>query len=229
MRDVTSVDASRLYVPQFLDADAVHLRIQAVELQLIHELLGEGAARAFGQHGDLGAQLVAGREVVLGLAVFVHAFVFGQNAGDSFFSAVRVIDQIPAGKLGEEVDAFFFHQAAEPFGEFVDRDHVVAVILQRRWRDGKLPGVFFGEVVGGVAGDWRIERRSLFEIGNKLAQAARVHDRAGKLVRADLARLLEHVNIFSRERGRFLRLGVLLDQIRQVQRTGKPARPRADD
>ena len=62
-------DAARRNFPQFLDADAVDLRIEAVEFFARDEVLGERAARAFGQHGDFGAQLVAGREVSLGLAV----------------------------------------------------------------------------------------------------------------------------------------------------------------
>ncbi len=74
--------------------------------------------------------------------------------------------KVPAGKLGEKIHAFFLDQAAQPFHQFVERDNVVAVILQRRRSDGKLPRVIFGEVVGGVAGDRRIERRSFFEVGD---------------------------------------------------------------
>ena len=83
VRHVAGIDAARLHVPQFLDSDAVDLRIEAVELQLVDEIFGERAARAFGEHGDFRAQLVAGREVVFRLAVFVDAFVFGEDAGDA--------------------------------------------------------------------------------------------------------------------------------------------------
>ena len=76
---------------------------------------------------------------------------------------------------------------------------------------GKLPGSFFGEVVNGVAGDGRVERGGFFEVGDEFAEAARVHDRAGKLVRANFARFFQHVNIFGGERGGFVRLGMLLD------------------
>ena len=157
---------SRLHVPQFLDADAVDLRIQTVEFQFVDEFFGERAARAFGEHGDFRAQFVSGREVIFRLAVFVHALVFGEDAGD----AVLFVEQFPAGKLSENVDAFFFDEAAQPFHQFIKRDDVVAVILQRRRRDGKLVTAVFGEIVGGVAGDGRIERRGTFEIRDEFAE-----------------------------------------------------------
>src|SRR5579862_5513145 len=49
---VAGVDPSGLNVPQLLDADAVDLRIQSVELEMVYEFLGQRAARSFGQHGD---------------------------------------------------------------------------------------------------------------------------------------------------------------------------------
>ncbi len=48
----------------------------------------------------------------------------------------------------------------------------------------------------------------------------------GKLMRADFARLFEHIDIFGRKRGRFVRRGVLLDQIRKMQGAGKARRAR---
>ena len=83
MRDVARLDATGLHVPQFLYAEAVDLRIDVVELVFFDELFGERAARAFGEDGDFGAEFVAGRVVVFGLAVFVEAFVFGDDAGDA--------------------------------------------------------------------------------------------------------------------------------------------------
>ena len=83
-------DAAFGNFPQFLDADAVDLRIQAVEFLARDQFLGQRAARTFGQHGDLGAQFVAGREVVFGLAVLVEALVFGDDAGD----AVAFVNQL---------------------------------------------------------------------------------------------------------------------------------------
>ncbi len=225
VRNVARVDAAGLHVPQFLDAEAVDLRVQAVEFQFADEIFGERAARAFGEHGDFGAQFVAGREVIFRLAVLVDAFVFGEDAGDAVF----FVEQFATGKLREEIDAFFFDEAAEPFHELVERDDVVAVILQRRRRDGELVRIAFGEVVSGVAGDGSVERRGFFEVGDEFAEGARVHDGAGELMGADFAGLFEDVDIFRGERGRFLCGVVLVDQIGKVQRAGKAARAGADD
>ena len=85
------------------------------------------------------------------------------------------------------------------------------------------------KIVGGVAGDGRIERRGFLEIGNQFGDAARIHNRAGKLVRAEFAGFFEHVNIFGGERGSFARGGVLFDQIREMQRAGEAGGACADD
>ena len=201
------------------------MRVQPVELQLADELLGERAARAFGKDGDFRAQFVSGREVVFRFAVLVHAFIFGEDAGDAVF----VVEQFPAGKLREEVHALFFDEAAEPFHQLVERDDVVAMILQRRRSDGKFVAAGFGEVVGRVAGNGSVERSGFFEVRDELAQSARVHDRAGKLVRADFAAFFQDVDIFGGERGRFFRFVVLFDQIREVQGAGEAAGTGADD
>src|SRR6185295_3762316 len=47
--------------PQLFDADAVSLGVAAfVELEALDELLGAGAASAFGEDDDLGVKIVAG-------------------------------------------------------------------------------------------------------------------------------------------------------------------------
>jgi len=83
VRDVARLDAVLLDVPKFFDADAVGLLIDVVEFFRGDEIFGERAAGAFGEDGDFGAKFVAGSEVRFGLAVFVEAFVFGDNAGDA--------------------------------------------------------------------------------------------------------------------------------------------------
>ena len=94
---------------------------------------------------------------------------------------------------------------------------------------GNLCAAGFGEVVSGVTGDGRIERRGFQEIGDQFGDAARVHDRAGKLVRAEFASFLEHVDIFGGERGSLARGGVLLNQVGEVQRAGEASGACADD
>src|ERR1700722_11163386 len=118
--DETGFDAAGRDVPQFLDTDSVDLRIDAVEAPLVDHFFGQRAAGAFGEDGDFGAKFVAGGEVVFGLAVFVDAFVFGDDAGD----AVAFVDQFPTGELGEEIYAFLFDEAAEPFDQFVEGNDV---------------------------------------------------------------------------------------------------------
>jgi hypothetical protein len=80
--DIAGLDAAGLDVPKFLDADAVALRIDVVEFSCGDEIFCERAASAFGEDGDFGAEFVAGSEVGFGLAVFVEAFVFGDDADD---------------------------------------------------------------------------------------------------------------------------------------------------
>ena len=225
VRHISRLDATFRHFPQFLDADAVDLRIQAVEFHPRDHFLGERSARPFGEHRHLGAQFVARREVVLGLAVLVDALVVGDDAGDS----VAFVDQLRAGKLREDIHARLLDQAAQPLHQLVHRDNVVAVIAQRRRRDRQFPGVARGQEVSGVVRDGRIERRSLLPIGNQLGQPARVHHRAGKLVRAEFARLFEDVDIFSGKFGLGARFVVLRDQSREMQRAGQSCRARADD
>src|SRR5690348_16553072 len=111
VRDVAGLNAVWLHVPEFLDADAVTLWIDVVEFFGRNQFFGERAARAFRKHSDFGPQLVAGREVVFGLSVLVHAFVFGDDAGNSIAS----INQFRAAKFFEDVDARGFDQPAQPF------------------------------------------------------------------------------------------------------------------
>ena len=195
------------------------MRIQAVETQLVDHFFGQRAAGAFGEDGDFGAKFVAGGEVVFGLAVFVDAFVFGDDAGD----AVAFVDQFPTGELGEKIDAFLFDEAAEPFDQFVEGDDVIAVILQRRRSDWGLQGFFFGEVVDRVAGDGRIERGGFLEIGNEFAEAAGIHDGAGKLVGADFAAFFKNVDIFGGKGGSFVGRGVFFEKIGEMQGAGQAA------
>ena len=150
---------------------------------------------AFGENHDFGLQVVARLEIRFRLVLFVHAFVVGADAGD----AIAVEEQFRAGEPGENRDAGFFHFAAQPLHKPVERDDVVAVIAQRRRRDGKLELAFLGEEVNRFFRNFGIERRFLLESGKQFAHGAGIEQRAGEAVLADLARLLEHVDIFFAE------------------------------
>src|SRR5450755_2129881 len=104
-------------------------------------MLGEGAASAFGEDGDFGAEFVAGGEVGFGLAVFVDAFVLGDDAGDSF----AFVNERGAAELGEKIYAGGFDETAQPFHNFVEGDDVVAFIFKGRGRERETEGRILGE------------------------------------------------------------------------------------
>ncbi len=223
--DVSWLNAIGLDVPELLDADAVGLRIDVVEFFRGDEIFGERAARAFGEDGDFGAEFVAGSEIVFGLAVFVEAFVFGDDAGD----AVAFVNQRCAAKFFEDVDASGFDEPAEPFCELAKRNDVVAFVLKRRRSDGKTERGVFGEEESNGIGDRCVEGSGFFEAGDKLGKGFGIHDGAGELMRADFAAFFEDVNIFGGERRLGAGVVVLLDQIGEMQGARETGRACADD
>ncbi len=196
-----------------------------VELFCGDELLGKRAAGAFRQHRYLGAKLIARRKVVLRLAIFVETFVLGDDTRDS----VAFVNQFGAAELLEDVDVRGFHQPAQPFCDFAERDDIVAFVLERGRSDGEAEGGVFREEEHGGIRHWRVKRRGFFKIRHQFCQRLRIHNRAGKLVRANFAALLQNVNTFRRKLRLRTALVVLLDEIREVQRARKPRRSRADD
>ena len=137
--------------------------------------------------------------------------------------------QLRSGESGEDGDAGLFHLAAQPLHETIERDDVVAVIAQRRRRDGQLELALLGEKVDGFFGDLGVERSFLFESGKQFAHGARIEQRAGEAVLADLAGFFEDVDIFFAELRVGMRGVVRVDQLRQAQRAGHARRSAADD
>ena len=94
---------------------------------------------------------------------------------------------------------------------------------------GNLNFAFLGEEVNRLFRDLGVERRFLLESGKQFAHGAGIEQRAGKAVLADLARLLEHVDVFFAE----LRVGivgvVLIDELREPQGASHASRAAADD
>src|SRR5690606_38132166 len=67
-------------LPQFLDADRVRLRVVAlVELELLHQPLGQVPARALGQHGHLRLDVDA-----LGVAGLVRTILGDAHVADAY-------------------------------------------------------------------------------------------------------------------------------------------------
>src|SRR5690606_8741550 len=94
---------SRVDFPDFLDAEAIMLRVAiGAELELRNELLRQRAMRAFGDQRIAGVQFHAGGVAGFGLAILADALIAG---GDALDRAVLVIEQLGGGKAGENVDA----------------------------------------------------------------------------------------------------------------------------
>ena len=116
-------------LPQFLDAEAVSLRVVGIfEAEVLNERFGAIAARALGENRDLRMKIVAGLEVRLGLTLLVDAFVVGTDADHVLAESVVVEQQFRAGKSGEDGDSGFLDLRRQPLHKLVDRDDVVAVI-----------------------------------------------------------------------------------------------------
>ena len=141
------------------------------------------------------------------------------HAGD----AIAVVENLGRGEAGEDVDAFGFDQPAQPFHEAVQRNDVVAVVLERRGREGKGGLAAAGEEVDVIVVHQGAERRAaLLEVGDQVAERARIEHRAREHVRAGLPRLLEHRD------GERLAAALLL-QLCQPQCRRHPRRAAPDD
>src|SRR5437762_2854635 len=142
---------SRGHFPQFLDSNRIHLRAPPViEAELPHERLGEVAADAVGEDRDLGADVDAGFKGRLLLAVSVNAAIAGADTDD----ARRGVEQyFRRWKTGEDIDALSFHETGEPLDELVERDDVVAVILEKRRCNRKAKPGRAGQKINVVAPD----------------------------------------------------------------------------
>ena len=159
------------------------------------------------------------------MTFFVDALVVGAHAGD----AIAVEKQFRSGKSSEDRDPGLFHLAAQPLHKSVQRNHVVAVVAQKRRRDRQLELALLGEEINRFLRDLGIERRFLLKSRKQFAHRPRIKQRARKTVLPNLARLLQHVNIFFAELRIRMRGVVRVDQLRQPQRAGHARRPAADD
>ena len=132
MLDLAGLDATLRQLPQFLEAQAVGLRLLAgVEAVAPDQFLGDAAAAAFGEDGGLRADLGAGREVLAGRAVLVEAHVADLHAGDG---AVVVEERLGRREAREHVDASRLCLRAEHRDDVAERDDEVAVIVHLRRR-----------------------------------------------------------------------------------------------
>src|SRR6185295_16079003 len=96
-----------------------------------HQLLGEVAAHAVAEDGDLRQDVDAGLEGRLLLAVLPDATVASAHPDD----ARAVHQDVLPREAREEVDPSRLYQTRQPANELVERDDVVAVVPQRRRDD----------------------------------------------------------------------------------------------
>ena len=154
-----------------------------------YQLLRQISAHAVGKNRDLGANIDAWLEVLAFFAVPADAAIAGPNADNP----ISVHQQLAAGKPREHVYALGFDEARQPFAELLERDDVVAVILQRRRRDRKFDLAGRRQEVDAIFVNLRGKRRALgLEIGHELRERARIENGARQQMRARLGGFLEH-------------------------------------
>src|SRR4029077_16163094 len=141
---------------------------------------------------DFGVQVIAWLEIRFRLVLPVDALIVSANTA----YALAVVEQFRAGESSEGSDPSFLHFAAQPFHKTVQRDDVIAVIAQRRRRDGKLEFAFLREEINRFLADGRVERGFFLKTWQQLSHGARIEQSAGKAVLADFAGLFQDVNVF---------------------------------
>ncbi len=212
-------EASLRHVPQFLQADAELRRMAAAELMPANQFLGEMAAHAIREDRHLGADVGAGLDRAARLPRLADAAIARAHADDA-----AVFDEHGlAGEAHEQIGAGGLDLARHPLHEVAERDHVVAVIGERRRRDrqAELPGATeqVDAVVGDLAGQWRALGG---EVGHQLGERGRIEQRAGERMRARLTGLVDHCD-------RQGLAALLLLELRKAQRGREAGRAGAHD
>ena len=185
----------RIDLPQFLDADTVGLRITVlVEVEFLHQLLAEMAARAFGEQRVFRMQLHAKLECRRRYPMPVDAHVAG---GDTPDRSGVVVQYFGGRKTGKNFDAQCFGLLPEPAHDVGQRDHVIAVILEavRQHPVRRLVGFGFGQKQETVLADRHVQRCAAFlPVRKKFGQRLRVHHRAGQDMRAEFTAFFQHAD-----------------------------------
>ena len=189
--DQAGLGAARRELPQFLDAEAVGLGLPAVgEAEAGGELLGDAAARAFGEEGRAGADVGARRVVRPGLALAVEAHVADAHAHD----AVALDQGLRRREAGEDVHAERLGARGEDLCKLAQRDDdVAAVVHLRRIRQAR--GAGLRVVPELVAGRGHADvRRRLAPAGQQGVERTRLERAAGDQVGADRGGFLQHAD-----------------------------------
>ena len=184
----------------------------------LSQLLRQIAADAICQDRHLRANVHSRLEVRALDAMTPNAPVTGPHADDP----CSIHQQLASGKAREHVDALGFDEVRQPFPQLLKRNDVVAVVPQRRRREGKIDLAGRCEVVDAIVVHFRRDRRALrLEFGHELRERPRIEHGAREQMRSRLRGLLED--------GDAERLACRLLQLRKPQRRRQPCRPAADD
>ncbi len=211
----------RFDLPEFLQTDAVYLRIRVrVQAITLHQLPAQMPAAALGEKDVLAVQLDPRLILVGRPAVASHAHV---ASGDAANAAFVVIEHFRGGKAGVDLDAQRFGLLPQPAAHVAQADDVVAVIPEafgkEKTRHAERAGL--GEKKEPVLAHRGLERGPEgLPVGEELPERARIHHGAGEDVCADLRALLDHAH------AQFDRL--LRRQLLQPDRPGESGRSSAD-
>jgi hypothetical protein len=222
VHDQSGLVVFRRHLPEFLDADAVDLRIDTVtQVEPRHQLLRQRAAAAFGEQRVLGVQFHALRIRVFLLAVLADAHVTGRHA---LHRAVLVEQHFGRREPGEYFDPQLFGTLAEPAADVAEARDVHAVVVHQR---GQQPVRNAARLVlrqdqESILLHRRCERSTaLLPVRKQFRQRDRVDDRTREDVRTYFGTLLEHADAeFAAGRG-----GLLF----QSNRRRETRRPGPDD
>ena len=194
MLDQAGTMMVRLDLPQLLQADPVFLRLAVgVQIELLHQRLGQRAARALGEQGVAPFQLHAACEIGGGLLVLADAHIAGRDADHC---AGFVVEHLARGEPGIDVDAQRLRARRQKLRDIGQRaDEVAVVAHQLRHQHGRQPDrAGLAEIIEAVLAHLRLQRALgvLAPIGQQLVERGRVHHHAGQDVRADFGAFLDH-------------------------------------
>src|SRR5581483_6120168 len=123
-----------------------------------------------------------------------------------------------SGKTGENIDPALLHLLAEPAGEFVQRDNVIAVVLKRCGNNRETELAVPGQEQNVVILDRVLNRGTfLFPVGHQLADTPGIHHRTGDDVSTDFLPFFQNSD------------GNVFIQLSQVISSGKSGRTATDN
>src|SRR5215213_4784635 len=206
-------------LPKLFHTNAVNLWLASfVESKPFDKELRERPAWSFTKHSHLRAQIDSGFVIGFWLPFLADTFVASAHAEHAI---IFVVEQVSTGKLRKDVDARFFTFLTEPRSQTIKRDDVIAVVLQRRRRDGRPQRELRCEIKKVIFFYRRLERGTLlFKIWNQLAHSPRIHDGTGKNVRANRRAFLNYCDLDVTERFVFFDQSCEMQRAAQIRRAG---------